>query len=216
MTTHILPKRLAGLAGAALVLAACGLVGTPAVAPPPVTQAPATAAATEPPATDEPATEAPTEAATDAPTDEPPPTDADVATMVPLLWNGYIPPFTVEELCGLLTTEEINLILEWEWQLATGFSNASGCVHDTVDLHTGALVRLTNTPFSEDEFRGFYPEAMDLDGILLGDAYGRGRLDAIWIEVTGLNNLHLEIFATPITEEQSLALVEAVFPPLAP
>ena len=176
-------------------------------------------ASPEPPATEEaPASAtpgptsspAPTIAPTQAPTNQPviEPTEE---PMGPMQWFGLVPPFTPAQLCEILTLDEVNAILEWEWEPAYQ-TDASGCVYGTVELHTGALVRLNNTKIQEEEFLGYYPSAMFFEGILLADAYGRGRLDDIWIEMTGIDNLSLSIFATPITEEQSLQLVEAVYP----
>ncbi len=210
MTLRNRLHRLAATAAVAAAVVACaGLGGTAApgstVPAPPASSIPPTSASPEPTT---PPTLAPTVAP--APT-EPPPTDSPDPTIVPIIWYGLVPPLTIAELCSLLTAEEITAIQGWTWEPA-GLSAASGCAYGTVELHTGALVRFTNSPLIEDEFRAMYPDAMDLDGILLGDAYGRGRLDDIWIEMTGLDNLRLEIFATPLTEEQSLKLVEAVYP----
>jgi hypothetical protein len=212
MNSHTWLYRLGLSAALAATLAACGPGGPGGPPDPGSTEPP-------PPASSVPTTEAtpePTTPPTLAPTlepepTEPPPTDAPDPTIVPIIWYGLVPPLTREELCGLLTHEEITAIQGWTWQPTT-LDSFQGCAYSTVELHTGALVRFGNSALVEEEFRAYYPDALDLDGILLGDAYGRGRLDDIWIEMTGLDNLRLEIFATPLTEAQSLQLVEAVYP----
>ncbi len=198
---------------ACLVMTACDVPEGPETGPdaaPKATQAPPTAA---PPTAEQPTAEPPTaqpptavvEAATAAPIE--PTAVPDPADLL-----GLVPPLNAAQLCGLLTPGEIQAIQGWAWEPAE-VSTADTCAYATVDLHTGAYIRLTNSRFTREEFLGFYPTAAQFEGegLLMADSDNNGHLDDFWIALTPEAGLHLSIFATRLTEQQALEMVEALF-----
>ncbi len=82
-----------------------------------------------------------------------------------------------------------------------------------VDLHTGAYIRLTNSRFTREEFLGFYPTAAQFEGegLLIADSDQDGDLDDIWLALAPTDSLYVAFFATRLTEEQALEMVEGLF-----
>ncbi len=121
------------------------------------------------------------------------------------------PPLSNDQLCALLTPAEITAIQGWSWEPADTPSSG-GCAYGAVDLHTGAYIRLTNTTLTRDEFLGYYPTAQQFEGgLLIAASDQNGHLDDFWIALNETEGLHLEFFATRLTEKQAYQLVEALF-----